>query len=98
MKLLLSVCAGIVTAGITGAAAQVTFVNPNAGGGYTVITPGQSPTFIDPNGGGGFTAIRPGSPPTFINPNGAGGYTIMTPGVPQTAPQFNTGPYGYRRY
>ena len=66
------------------AQAQTSFVNPNYGGGSTIITPGQPPTFVNPNYGGGYTMTTAGQPPTFVNPNYGGGYTMTTPGQPPT--------------
>ena len=64
--------------------AQVSFINPNGTGGYTILTPGQrnGTTFVPPNDSGGFTTIMPGAQngTTFINPNGLGGFTEITPG------------------
>jgi hypothetical protein len=60
------------------------FINPNAGGSYTVTTPGQGRTFINPNGGGGYYVTTPGQGRTFVNPSGGGSYTVTTPGQGRT--------------
>lgn len=98
MRRILSLAVALSISGIAGASAQTSFMNPNGAGGYTVITPGQSPTFINPNGAGGYVAITPGQSPTFINPNGAAGYTTITPGGYQAPLPPPTPSYGYRRY
>ena len=74
--------------------AQFTYVTPNYGGGYTMMTPGarNAFTYVTPNYGGGYTAMTPGAqhPFTYINPDFGGGYTINTPGA-------GFGNYGFDR-